>query len=171
MANDITNSGNFSFNNMKPDADEEIVALWGQNIADNTGVLYYQNYLACSFSTNLTMLKTQEDWGTFATGTMFFIKQPNANTLHGTFQGNSRSSGFTGGTGIFYVNNIEAVRGTFTLGYSGGEQEFGTGFAVDISSLTDYQHYETSWSFDQKQVDTNSDKYYTISASLWGTSI
>lgn len=42
MANNITNSASFSTANMKPLADEETAALWGQNVADNTGYLYYR---------------------------------------------------------------------------------------------------------------------------------
>ena len=42
MASNIDNTSSFTTSNMKPSADEETAALWGQNIAENTGYLYHQ---------------------------------------------------------------------------------------------------------------------------------
>ena len=49
MASNITDGVSFNITNMKPDPDEEISALWGQNIADNTGYLYYKDEFAGNF--------------------------------------------------------------------------------------------------------------------------
>lgn len=42
MASNVTTSASFTTTNMKPAADEQIDALWGDNIADNTGYLLYR---------------------------------------------------------------------------------------------------------------------------------
>ena len=172
MATDITNPSSFSLNSMKPANDEETTALWSQNVADNTGLLYFQNYLACEFVSDIYMAGEQ-DAGTFRTGTLTYKKQPNHNRLHGTFRGGVFTETFYGGTGILYVNNSEAVRGVFSTGIAAAPEQWGTGFSVDVSGFTNYQDYDISYSLQQVEggVATKFERYFNLTCSLWGTTV
>lgn len=86
MANSITTAASFTTSNMKPVPDEQIDALWGQNIADNTGYLYYRKIPGPSFGCS-----PQQDSsfsGTYR-GTYFFEKAPGMGTFFGSFIGSA----------------------------------------------------------------------------------
>ena len=174
MATDITNPSSFSFNNMKPANDEETTSLFAQNLADNTGLLYFQNYLACSFSNDFFM-EALTSIGTFRQGTLLYKKQPNTNRLDGRLSGEVYSEGFYGGTAIVYVNGVEGIRGKFgeSAGADPGPDSFATSFTIDVSGLTDYQDYEIGYSLGQTQQDvgTKWSRHFNISCSMWGTKV
>lgn len=68
MANNIGTTNTFNTSNMKPEADEEIPAIWGQNMADNLGYLYYGKNLQHFRFQNPSYVTTSTyargtDWG------------------------------------------------------------------------------------------------------------
>ena len=142
MATDIDNTAEFSFNNMKPAADEEITALWGKNIADNTGFLRNLPTLVSSFSNTIT--HENHDYATYV-GTTHFKKLANFNTLHGTFYAETGTLLFHKGSMYLYVNGVEVGSAYFP---GDNTRQYGHDtIDVDVSSFTDNADYPITWKY------------------------
>lgn len=122
MASNIGTTAVFTTANMKPASGEQIDALWGQNIADNTGKLYYRKFFGPSF------FFSQSDARNY-NGTFFFEKQPGMVNFMGSLVG-THDTGATIGT---ILMNGTAI---FTKTFSGGtlySQSIGT----SLSGISD----------------------------------
>jgi hypothetical protein len=121
----------FATANMKPIPDEQIDALWGQNIADNTGFLYNRLYTdkvpgPCFGCTPIYSGITD---GTYR-GTFFFEKRPGMGTFFGSFVGTVLAGAaptydiYMNGTNIFSKSNTGTLYsltiGTDLVGISDG---------------------------------------------------
>lgn len=161
MANNIDDSASFSSANMKPDNNEETAALWAQNIADNTGYLYYEPKMVCSFSVTARPLFALDS----PVGTLYLKKLPGFNTLHGSVTVWHNTEHVLG-TGSLYVNNAlvaELDYGSVSTVYNASK-----GFSYDVSSFTNYSDYEVAYNVDliNPAVDH---PVVSFSASIWGT--
>jgi hypothetical protein len=124
MANSITSVASFATANMKPVPDEQIDALWGQNIADNTGFLRASGQAHMNWvGTDGRATTTTSNSNLFLVGSFVnpvFIGQ-NHNTMCGTvdlgIQWSSIASTPPDVTGT-WVFSIEGDLGTYSV--SGG---------------------------------------------------
>lgn len=134
MASNITTSAAFTGSLMRPAPDEEIDALWGQNMADNTGYLYYRPYPSVQFNLqNLGSLPAIIAGG--VSGTKSFFKLPEYGTLFGSYNVDVR--GPNGATRAFfdiYVGSNKIISGT-----SATSQVFTSYFSTSISWATKWQ--------------------------------
>ena len=143
MASSITSAASFATSNMKPVSGEQIDALWGQNIADNTGYLYYR-------VTPGPVLSLHRRTGTFASGdengmpcegTAYFYK---AGSEHATFCG-SYSGFFNNNVSKSHklqiqVDGINVVSTTFGTASGAGIYYSGS-FATVISAKANAAFY------------------------------
>lgn len=136
MASSITSAAAFATANMKPVPDEQIDALWGQNVADNTGFLYYRKLFGpcchlIGVANNLTH-------GTFvfekAHGHTQFV-----GSLNGTVQANSY------GSLTLWVNGTNVFQKVFDFTSSGVGTRFKASFGTALTGMTDGNFYEFSW--------------------------
>ena len=169
MASDITTGASFNKTNMKPSPDEEISALWGQNMADNTGFLYYHPIPVCTINANH---EADDAVNAYAIGTVHFMKTPRFNTLVGTltvYKSQASTTESLKGTNSFWVNGVSAQ--TLDWGDSTSDVSKGTGFSVNVSALTDYQFYEISYKSDAVTVpsDTNAHDWVSLGLTVYGT--
>jgi len=141
MASDITiSSASFTTTNMKPANSEVIPAVWGQNVADNTGYLKYQietkKEIACTynFGTNsadgLTGLENQ-----------YFHLGGLRDLMEGTIA--IKSAGDAGVTADVDVYIDGSVGTTLTMTRSGGigNYTYENSFSESVSSLTNDLDY------------------------------
>lgn len=87
MASSITSTATFTLTNMKPAGGEQIDALWADNIADNSGYVYYRDFPGPAFYLGFmvdTDLSSTPAFGSF-TGTRYFKKMPEHNYLVGSW--------------------------------------------------------------------------------------
>ncbi len=132
MAFDIDNSAAFTTANMKPNVNDQADALWAQNLADNTGFLYYRPYPGPTF---FAPAYSSPGGGT-AKGTFFFRKEPGAGTLGGTIVGTINGA----------ANNlIVRVDGVIVYSKNHTGTLFKTGFATSISHLTNFSDYAVTF--------------------------
>ena len=156
MATDLDNSADFTNTNMKPEADDIIDATWGQNIAENTGYLYYK------FPMHLASWVTTESEGdgavkSGASGTLWFVKTPHS-TMVGTISGTSNAN--DSGGYVVKVNGVQIVSENWSTGV------FATSISHDISGLTNGLWYKITWA----TADFNAaGKTRASSNTLWGT--
>lgn len=134
MAGNIDSFAAFTTGNMKPSSGEQIDALWGQNISDNTGYLYYRPMLACCFG-GAGILISSSSVGSYV-GTAYFRKLPEYNHLIGSYVGTTSASGHLLG----YINNSQF----FSHGGAGSNWARGTSY--DISGLDAGTWYPISFS-------------------------
>lgn len=138
MANPITNTAAFATANMKPAPDEQIDALWGQNIADNTGYLYFKKVFGPSF--HLDGLNQSLTHGTFvfekAQGHSQF-----AGSLNGTVQRN------TYGSLTLRMNGTIVSQDLWDLSSSSTGTRVKKSFGTSLAGLTDGVFYEFTWAF------------------------
>jgi len=137
MASDITASSTFNTTNMKPANDEVIPALWGQNVGDNLGYLYFRKRHAVNWSQYAQSVIPEA-------GTTFFSKNIPYNYLTGTLTGETTAD--TNPVLSIYVNGVlgTAIAPAIT---GGGEYRFKEGFAIDTSGLTDETDYEIAFNW------------------------
>ena len=152
MASDITSSSSFTESNMKPDSGEIIDAVWGQKIAENTGYVYYETKLLCSFTANLSINTTS--------GTFWTKKLPSYNNIVGTFFG-TMSAAPASPYNNLWIDGTKVASQTITGALS---------LAVDwdASFQTNGVDFPISW---QMQNGAASIDYGAMSASLWGTTV
>ena len=138
MATDIDNTAEFNFNNMKPAADEEITALWGKNIADNTGALYYIGREA--FNVQLVFGHSPTSG---MNGTSHYRKYPGNTTLHGTLHLSSyKPAGVATGTAGILIDGTAVVEKDFGNGNFDNQR---MSFTHDASNYTDFSDYDVVW--------------------------
>jgi len=132
MASNITSGVDFNTTNMKPANSEVIPALWGQNIADNTGHLFYRTRPA--FTYNLSVGATEDK-----EGTTYFNKTEPYDLLTGTVV--SRADGDSA------YNLVIAVTGATgtTLALSETSSIAKESFSIDTSGLTDSNDIEVTF--------------------------
>lgn len=99
----------FNIANMKPLADEEMVALWGQNLLDNIAYLWTRevkawDMIACGKKPGNTPT------GDTFSGTAYFRQPRGHNQITGTFTKESASSGDVD----FFIQGTEISQGPFT---------------------------------------------------------
>lgn len=126
MASSITSSAAFTTTNMKPAADEQIDALWGQNIADNTGYVYYRTIPGPSFHSG----GINNAGGGTRSGTFYFRKEAGFATMMGSISGTLanvtnqqiyvRINGTTVFNQLFKGTLFKASFGTDCVGMSNG---------------------------------------------------
>lgn len=129
MASNITSAAGFTFINMKPAADEEIPALWGQAIAENTGYLYYKKHIVGNLHTyhssdgdglvhnsgneNHLIIYPKEEGYNYITGTIY----SEVNLYSGSFDGyNTLSFDGTAMTSNIYDGTTH--QGTYTFSWN-----------------------------------------------------
>lgn len=139
MASTIGTNAQFATTNMKPDNGEQIDSLWGQNIADNTGYLFYKPEVIPGFSVHMKPNSSQD---TPTAGTQWFCKRAGHSSLAGSFTFIGSSTGLTTAyTATMYVNGT-LVKGT---GFATLAKHTVAGSVVfDISSLTPGMFYPLS---------------------------
>jgi len=158
MASDITSSASFTESNMKPANSEVIPAVWGQNIADNTGFLYHderfvgncgggkegQDGTIGSYSYGLTTVYN----GTFHTG-IGFQKKSRFDAITGTLLWNytTDDADITGTVWIRLRDEDNVEYGTIA--------RYGTKHSSDDST---YNHIQ-SFDFDSSALATG-EQYY-----------
>jgi hypothetical protein len=125
MASNIGTDALFTTPNMKPASGEQVDALWGQNIADNTGFLYFRKVFGPYFGFSQPASAAA---GTYR-GTHYFEKSLGKATFLGSFigsvsTGNPIFSIHMNGTSIFSDNATgtlyNAAIGTVLTGISNG---------------------------------------------------
>jgi hypothetical protein len=167
MANNIDNTSSFTTSNMKPSADEETAALWGQNIAENTGYLYHQKD-TISFAPlvqGTTVLATGDgDW-TYSSSNWHLLKA-HQDTIDGTFTSRWESDG---------VDITGTFAGTFSVDGSVEDTEY-TSFAAQ--SIDEINTKKFTSNITPSAVDRWIELNYTLYVSgtsaftaytLWGT--
>ena len=141
-SNIVPSTAGWNTTNMKPAADEEIPALWGQNIADNTGFLYQRTILDDRFVGNFNG-KLYDDGDTLPiTNTisgmkLFFIKKPEQDSINGTVYTSYNETGFSDTTFGVEVDGNSA----YTKNYTADGNDTAS-FTYDASGLTDGLTYE-----------------------------
>ncbi len=127
MASNIDNTSSFTTSNMKPSADEETAALWGQNIAENTGYLYHQKD-TISFGLPLVQgtasAAVNEDW-TYSNSNWHFLKA-HQDTIDGTFTSRWISDG---------IDLYGTFAGTFSVDGSVEDTEVFTFESISIDEI------------------------------------
>lgn len=152
MANDITNSNSFTESNMKPDSGEIIDAVWGQKIAENTGYVYYEPKLLCSFTAGLEQENT-------ISGTFWTKKLPSFTNITGTFFGTMSTA-----PSIPY-NNLW-IDGTLVASQtSTGVSNLAVNW--DATYQTDGVDFPIQW----QMADSSAAVWGAMTVSLWGTSV
>lgn len=132
MPSNIQTTAAFTTGNMKPSAGEQIDALWGQNLADNTGYVYYRKPLVCTFG-GIGIQSSISLSGTHH-ATSYFQKLPEFDHLVGSYVGTTSSGGAIRG----YVNGVQV------FSHTGAGSNWARGTSFDISGLTDGQWYTVS---------------------------
>ncbi len=153
MALDIGTTASFTTGNMKPETGDQADSLWGQNIADNTGYLYYQpkqvhvpvNGFDLQFSENTATDNTYV--GTFYGET---LRDSRLATI-GTFTAQRDTSSFydyvpahhnrLDGTWFYSLTNNTRTDGTFIMWYDG------TRMGTIVGGQTTTSAGVVSWSF------------------------
>lgn len=156
MASNITNAAAFATANMRPAPDEQIDALWGQNIADNTGYNYFREIpgptLNSQFETlesfaGLPSPRSRQD----RDATMYLTHFREYPKLNGSFilYGTNHTLSGAGGIGTvratIYLNGV-FVYGTDLVGGAGYYAAKGS-FVYDKSALTHLTKYEFTTRF------------------------
>jgi hypothetical protein len=152
MASNIASTAGFTSANMKPASGEQIDALWGQNIADNTGQLrarplpIYGWAKHTDYTTSTLDTTASEIDQTVAVTTIFNeigFRPPGHNHLIATFYAGG-STYFTGGAPDIYGTFIWGVYGDLgtylnTSSYTQPNNQtytFGSTFGVSIDFTT-----------------------------------
>ncbi len=90
MASNIGTLSQFATSNMKPDNGEQIDSLWGQNIADNTGYLYYLpqtvNFGVAEVIGQINGVGAASVTGTVGAGYSYQALKTGAGTTNGTIR-------------------------------------------------------------------------------------
>ena len=137
MATNLGSANGTSFNtaNMKPEPNDQVDSLWGQNIADNQAYLRWRKSLAVSMGPTALRLNDDNESGEFR-GTCYFIYDSSFGTLAGklrySFDGNFSGAEY------------------FRAAFDGTNIEFDTGilsdtdvtFAKSISHFPEGSHGE-----------------------------
>lgn len=141
MATNIGTAAAFTTANMKPAPGEQIDAVWGQNIADNTGFVYHMDRLAVHGRLDLIPMTVASSTAD-KRGTWFFLTPPVPSYLKGTaniFKSDTTSDVMTG---VLYVNGVAVHTLSRAAGTSNGTSG---GFSYDISGLTANTIYPISY--------------------------
>ncbi len=140
MASNIGTLSGFTTANMKPASGEQIDALWGQNVADNTGFLYYMDRPACHGRLEIipmTVASSTED----RRGTWYFVTPPVPRYLKGTTTLYKSDTTSDPVYGSIYINGVLAHGiGRLAASSSGTSG----GYSYDISGLTANTIYSIS---------------------------
>jgi hypothetical protein len=162
MATNLGSTGlTFNTVNMKPETDEQIDALWGQNLADNTSKCYWGGNDTkavvdgegtriigqLAYKARLDVQASDEVTTNYISpnSELFFYKKAEFDTLIGTMYGtvgcDSGAGNSVNGTAKLLVNGDEAY--FWGTGPAGQNQDFtrSESFSYDISGLTDDQMY------------------------------
>lgn len=141
MASNIGTNAQFTTSNMKPASGEQLDALWGQNIADNTGHLLYRPYFVPAPCMHFSGTNNSSS-RPVSYGTTWFFKTPGHNTLYGSWS--VRGTALSGGPGNAIVGLFvdgTAIKGTTgNLGSGDTIYEYGS-IIRDISHLGDNQFH------------------------------
>lgn len=135
MASTIGTSAAYTSVSMKPASGEQLDALWGQNVADNTGYVWHkvqQVHIPISSGVNPTYL-------------FLFTKLPGQTTLSLKVRGDNTGSAAAVTDAInIYPDGQSTTAGTasltFSHAYTRGVNTTNV-YTMDITSLTDNSHY------------------------------
>jgi len=146
MASNIGTNAQFATTNMKPDNGEQIDSLWGQNIADNTGYVYYRDIPCVEFSRGVVVsTESLTAANQFTQGTKWFKKTPAHNRIVGSYcLTGSAASGNTRTVATFYSPTGAVIKGDSTPSSTGLQTTVGS-VVLDISSLTNGSYYQISF--------------------------
>lgn len=165
MADNIDNSGTLTFNNMKPDNDEEITALWGQNMGDNIGYLYHttKSVFDIQYNSNNNLV----DW-LRPLNLSYFKKYPGMDSISGTLfmsqlldgtSGPSTASLRIDGTANAVTVTVDSALDVIS------DSTFGsTAFTYDISSFPDFSDI----SIELRTGSANNLTPYHVNAKAYG---
>lgn len=132
MATNIGTNPAFTTANMKPASGEQIDALWGQNIADNTGYCYEREITVPLYS-QVTV-----------TNIFYFRKQASHNAIRIAARGKDGTTGAIESYVRFFADGTTTSDGnenlTGTKSYTMAAN-ITSKYDVDISSLTNGSHY------------------------------
>lgn len=132
MANPITTAAAFATLNMKPQPNEQVDALWGQNIADNTGYVYFRQ-------------ERIPDGGVSHTGQIYvFQKKSSHNGIKIVFLDGTGSQSITAYARIFQdgTNPSWSTGGVLTATMARNQVPSSyTRYDMDISSLNNGSYY------------------------------
>ena len=136
MASDITTTGTFTTTNMRPAGGEQIDALWGDNVADNTGYIYYRKQPLLSFWERVSTSIIEPS------ATYYVNHRQEYGTINGSFT--VYGSGLGGGAATLFATFT--LDGTFCGGsvikMAGGAGGLHTGsFAISKAHLTQNTDY------------------------------
>lgn len=152
MASDITISNTFSNVNMKPASSEIIDVVWGQKMAENTGYLYYEPKLLCSFTAGLEQQNT-------VSGTFWTKKMPSYTNITGTFFGTMSSAPLSPYNNLWIDGTLVASQ---TL----------TGVSnIAINWDATYQSDGVDFPIQWQMADSSAAVWGAMTASLWGTTV
>lgn len=150
MADNITSAATFTTANMKPAAGEQIDALWGDNLGDNTGYVYYrkEHYPPLSISYRITSAVLAEQYNYQATtrATTYFNHRTEFATLHGSYYifGSSGADGVGLRLAATFFCDGTSIFGTECSAASAGEGSSTGSFVFVKSHLTHNTDYTIS---------------------------
>jgi len=168
----------YTTTNIKPEANEQIDALWGQNMADNTAAgrhgLNSKHYQGTAIIGGMRFF--EKSGNTLAAANLtssdeqFFLKDPTANNLRGTytFTGTSTASGNTNGTMLVRIDTGTVAQITYS---TAGGSAISTAGAVnfDISGYTAGDMKRVFFTFDDNTTQATEDRRVNFYFNLWTT--
>lgn len=126
-------AGGFNISNMKPSSGDQIDALWGQNIADNTAhAIWGQEKRIAEVYSNHFFIGANAE----AVKHAWFRKVPSQDTITGTYAMAGFPLAFAEGTLSFFVDGTVVENNKVLTGLSGSS------FSYDCSHLTDGVLYD-----------------------------
>jgi hypothetical protein len=133
MATNLGTAAAFTTANMKPAPGEQVDAIWGQNIADNTGHLYFRKLPGPCFGCS-----PQQDSSAAGTyrGTHFFEKANGMATFYGSFIGTAS----TGNPSI-----TVGMNGTSLFSQNASGTLYSLTIGTDLVGVADGQMVEVGW--------------------------
>jgi len=142
MATDFGSANGTAWNtsNMKPEPDDQIDALWGQNIADDLAYIAYKPKIAIQMGPS-SIWNTDNQAALLITGTQQFLYDDNYGTLCGTYNFSQAGGIANGGDFDLYMDVGTVIKTTTDisntrLGFRQTISHFPTGSVnkpIDIS--------------------------------------
>lgn len=144
MASNVGSTAAFTSGNMKPAAGEQIDAVWGQNIADNTGFLRAQRMPFLARYGTEGVLQSGTNLASDAIGEVItqipIVRLSGHNRIVGTFRGdgifyNHASPDCTGTHGIYLYGDLGTYGGTISFATSniGGNVSWGSTYSFELN--------------------------------------
>ena len=155
------NGTRYHTTNMKPEADEQIDALWGQNLLDNYAFVWAKPEKVFEFGPSVLQLDgATESVGTIRGTSLFYYHGPRSR-LDGTANININELALTWGSCYLYVDGTMALEKG--LGAETGDVK--KGFTFNCSHLGTNAYYDVSMLF---AAEKGIGGFNTINTTIYG---